>query len=60
MSNPKTSAEFTREKLQNGQYKQFSVQGKAEDIDVILVAIEKAGGSRVQALKKICEAYLAV
>lgn len=54
----KTAAASTRAKLDSGAYKQFSVQGKAEDIDVILAAIEKAGGSKTQALLKICREWM--
>lgn len=54
-----TAQKWQREKLKSGEYKQFSVQGKAEDVDVILAAIGRAGGSRVQALKKICAEFLA-
>ena len=49
-----TAARINREKLQSGEYKQFAVKGRAQDIDVILAAIEKAGGSKTQALLKIC------
>lgn len=54
----KTATRINREKLDSGEYKQFAVKGKAGDIDVILAAIEKAGGSKTQALLKICRAYL--
>lgn len=54
----KTAAAATKQKLANGAYQQFSVQGKAEDMAIIQAAIDKAGGSRVQALKAICQAYL--
>lgn len=53
-----TAAAFTREKLKSGAYQQISLQGKREDMAVILAAIEQAGGTRVQALKAICERYL--
>ncbi|ENX8900385.1 hypothetical protein C7Y17_12260, partial [Neisseria gonorrhoeae] len=48
----------TKAKLASGEYRQFSVQGRAEDVELILAAVEKAGGSRVQALAKICRRYL--
>ncbi|STZ77372.1 hypothetical protein [Bergeriella denitrificans] len=54
-----TAAAFAKAKLASGEYKQFAVKGKAEDIDAVLAAIEKAGGSKIQALKKICTEWLA-
>lgn len=54
----KTAATFTKTKLNNGEYRQLSLQGKAEDIAIIDAAIAQAGGSRVQALKTICQEYL--
>lgn len=53
-----TANKFYREKIQSGEYSQMLVKGKAEDMAVIQAAIDKAGGSRVQALKAICQAYL--
>lgn len=55
----KTATRINQAKLDNGEYKQIAIKGKASDIDLIESAIAKAGGSRVQALKKICEMYLA-
>ena len=54
----KTAAAFTKAKLSNGEYRQLSLQGKSEDIAIIDAAIAQAGGSRVQALKTICQEYL--
>lgn len=53
-----TATAFAREKLKSGAYQQISLRGKSEDMAVIFAAIEQAGGSRVQALKAICEQYL--
>ncbi|EMT6284351.1 hypothetical protein ACHZT2_002155 [Neisseria gonorrhoeae] len=53
-----TAAAATKAKLASGEYRQFSVQGRAEDVELILAVVEKAGGSRVQALAKICRRYL--
>lgn len=54
-----TAAAHTKAKLASGEYKAIGLNGKSEDIEVILQAVAKAGGSRVQALRKICEYYLA-
>ena len=67
MSNPtpeakkryaQTATAINKAKLQSGEYKQFGVKGHAADIDVILAAIECAGGSKTQALLKICREWL--
>ena len=52
-----TATRINQAKLASGEYRQFSVKGK--DIEVIEAAINKIGGSRVQALKAICEKWLA-
>ena len=54
-----TATRINQAKLASGEYRQFSVKGRAEDIEVIEAAINKIGGSRVQALKAICEKWLA-
>nr|DAJ20049.1 MAG TPA: hypothetical protein [Siphoviridae sp. ctmtD6] len=54
----KTATTINQAKLDSGEYKQFAVKGKAADIDVINQAIAKAGGSRTQALLKICREWL--
>ncbi|MFC3873332.1 hypothetical protein [Neisseria musculi] len=54
----KTATRINQAKLDNGVYKQFAVKGRAEDINIILAAIEKAGGSKTQALLKICREWL--
>lgn len=53
-----TAAKFNQEKLASGEYRRISLQGKAQDLDIIDAAIAKAGGSRVQALAKICREWL--
>lgn len=53
-----TAAKFNREKLASGEYKSMGMTARAEDIAVIQAAINQAGGSRVQALKKICTEWL--
>ncbi|QEY23525.1 MULTISPECIES: hypothetical protein [Neisseriaceae] len=53
-----TAAEFNREKLESGEYRQFLIKGHAADLDLIDEAVKLAGGSRTQALKAICEFYL--
>lgn len=53
-----TAAAFARAKLASGEYVQMSVKGKAEDMAVIRAAMDKAGGSNVQALLKICREWL--
>lgn len=54
----KTAVEAARKKLQSGEYRQYTIRAKAEEMDIIDAAIEKAGGSRTQALLKICRAYM--
>lgn len=54
----KTAAEHLKKKLASGEYRSIKLNGRSEDLDVIDAAVEKAGGSRVQALKKICAEYL--
>ena len=54
----KTASEARRKKLASGEYRSLTIQGKAADIDIIDRAVEKAGGSRLQALKHICAAFL--
>lgn len=54
-----TATRINQAKLQSGEYRRILLQGKADDMDIIEAAIAKAGGSRVQALKAICAAYLA-
>lgn len=53
-----TATRINQAKLVSGEYKQFAVKGRAEDINAILAAVEKAGGSRTQALLKICREWL--
>ncbi|MDO4879556.1 MAG: hypothetical protein Q3966_09765 [Neisseria sp.] len=53
----KTATAINQAKLNSGEYKQFAVKGRAQDIDIILAAIEKAGGSKTQALLKICREW---
>lgn len=55
----KTANAALSAKLASGEYRQMLVRGKAEDMDVIDAALAQAGGSRVQALKKICAFYMA-
>ncbi|QBK51527.1 hypothetical protein [Neisseria gonorrhoeae] len=40
-----TAAAATKAKLASGEYRQFSVQGRAEDVELILAAVEKAGAA---------------
>lgn len=54
----RTAAAHTKAKLKSGEYRTFTLTGRAEDMDIVDAAIARAGGSRVQALKKICAAYL--
>ena len=54
-----TATRINQAKLASGEYRQFSVKGKAEDIEIIETAINKIGTTRVQALKAICEQWLA-
>lgn len=53
------STETNQAKLKDGTYRAFRVQGLAADMDIIDSAIVEAGGSRTQALKKICAEWLA-
>lgn len=53
-----TAAKYNREKLASGERRAITINGKAEEMDIIDAAIEKAGGSRTQALLKICRAYM--
>lgn len=55
----KTAAAFAKAKLASGEYVQMAVKGKAADMAVIRAAMDKAGGSNVQALLKICREWLA-
>lgn len=54
-----TASAINKAKLESGEYRQFLVRGLAADMDIIDAAIAAAGGSRTQALKAICEFYLA-
>ena len=53
-----TSMKWQKEQLAKGTYRQIKLQGKSTDLDIIDAAIKHAGGSRVQALVKICQDYL--
>lgn len=53
-----TASRINREKLQNGEYRRMMVQAKAAEMDIIETAIARAGGSRTQALLKICQDWL--
>lgn len=55
-----TANKATAAKLADGVYKQFLLRGLAADMDAIEAAIAAAGGSRVQALKKICAEWQAM
>ncbi len=54
-----TAAKANAAKLASGEYKQLSLRGRAEDMAPVLAAMERAGGSKVQALKRICAEWLA-
>ena len=54
-----TAAAANKAKLASGVYKRLAIQGKAAQIDLIQSAIEKAGGSKVVALERICREWLA-
>ncbi|WP_373745982.1 hypothetical protein [Neisseria dentiae] len=54
------AAKYNRDKLASGELKQFGVKGRAADIETIEAAVARAGGSRVQALKRICAEWLAM
>lgn len=54
----KTATAINQAKLESGEYRQFAVKGRADDVALIEQAIAAAGGSRVQALKKICAQWL--
>ncbi|MDO5058780.1 MAG: hypothetical protein Q4D82_02420 [Neisseria sp.] len=54
-----TASQWQKEQLASGAVRQITLRAKAEQMDIIDAAIAKAGGSRTQALLKICEAYLA-
>ncbi|MDO4694960.1 MAG: hypothetical protein Q4A62_10175 [Eikenella sp.] len=53
-----TAAAAAKKKLQSGAYRQYTIRAKAAEMDVIDAAIAKAGGSRTQALLKICREWL--
>lgn len=53
-----TAAAANRKKLQSGAYRQYTIKAPAADMDIIDAAIAKAGGSRTQALLKICSEWL--
>lgn len=53
-----TAAKWQREKLASGERRTFTVNGKAAEMDVIDAAIARAGGSRTQALLKICREWM--
>lgn len=53
-----TAAKWQKEQLAKGLYKQLTIKGKAEDMNIIEEAIKKAGGSKARALKAICEDFL--
>lgn len=53
-----TAAKWQREKLASGERRTFTVNGKAAEMDIIDAAIAKAGGSRTQALLKICREWM--
>ncbi|MCP2041908.1 hypothetical protein L1281_002526 [Neisseria sp. HSC-16F19] len=55
----KTATAINQAKLDAGEYRQIGIKGKAADIEIIEAAIAKAGGSRTQALLKICTEWLA-
>lgn len=54
-----TAAKYTREKMANGELRQINIRMKTEDMAIIDEAVARAGGSRVQALLKICREWLA-
>ncbi|STQ99863.1 Uncharacterised protein [Kingella potus] len=53
-----TAAKWQREKLASGERRTMTINGKAAEMDIIDAAIAKAGGSRTQALLKICKEWL--
>lgn len=53
-----TASAINKAKLQSGEYRRISIQAKAAEMDVIDTAIAKAGGSRTQALLRICSEWL--
>lgn len=54
-----TANKFYQEKIKTGEYAQMTVKGKTEDMAIIRAAIERAGGTNIQALKQICAEWLA-
>ena len=54
----KTASAINKAKIARGEYRRLSIQAKAAEMDVIDEAIAKAGGSRTQALLKICREWL--
>ena len=54
----KTASAINKAKIASGEYRRLSIQAKAAEMDVIDEAIAKAGGSRTQALLKICREWL--
>lgn len=54
----RTATAINKAKLQSGEYRRLSIQAKAAEMDIIDAAIAKAGGSRTQALLKICREWL--
>ena len=67
MSNPtpeakkryaQTATAINKAKLASGEYRRLSIQAKAAEMDIIDAAIARAGGSRTQALLKICREWL--
>lgn len=44
-------------KLASGEYAQFNVFGNADDVLYIKETLQKIGGTRVQALKTLCDMY---
>lgn len=54
-----TAAAARRKKLESGAYRQMAVCATAAEMDVIDAAVVKAGGTKRQALVKICAEWLA-
>lgn len=53
-----TANKFYKEKIKTGEYAQMTVKGKADDMAIIRAAIERVGGTNIQALKQICAEWL--
>ncbi len=54
-----TAAAAKRQKLKSGEYRQISIYAPTEEMDIIDAAVAKAGGTKRQALVKICAEWLA-